>query len=134
MKWSLVFLLSMFGLGMGVLTVFVIPSNVEPFAWLAIFAVCAYVIARRCSGKHFLHGLAVGLLNSVWITASHVLLFDAYIANHAQEAQMMASMPLPDHPRLMMMLVGPVIGLVSGVVLGILAYLASKVVKPKQGA
>jgi hypothetical protein len=41
---------------------------------------------------------------------------------------MMASMPLQNAPRLMMAIVGPMIGLVSDAVLGILAIIASKLV------
>ena len=131
MKWSLIIVLSMFGLAMGLLTVSVIPSETEPFFWLAVFVVCAFVIARQCATRRFLHGLALGLVNSVWVTGSHVLFFSSYIANHAKEAAMMTSMPMPDSPRLMMTLTGPVIGLVSGVVLGLFALLAGLVVKPR---
>jgi len=128
-NWKLVFQLSLVGLAMGIATVFVIPSNVEPLFWLAIFAVCAYIIAVRCSRLHFVHGLMVGIVNSIWITASHVLLFDQYIARHPQEASMMKSMPLPDSPRVMMMLTGPVIGVISGIVLGLFALIASWLVR-----
>ncbi len=124
MNWKLIASLSLFGLVMGIGTVFVIPSNIEPFAWLAILGSCAYVIARRAPARYFLHGLLLGLANSVWVTASHVLLFDRYLAGHAQEAAMMQSMPLKDAPRLMMAVTGPVIGLISGVVIGLLAVLA----------
>ncbi len=31
---------------MGIATVFVIPSNIEPWFWLLIFGVCAFLIAR----------------------------------------------------------------------------------------
>ena len=41
---------------------------------------------------------------------------------------MMDAMPLPTHPRLMMALVGPVIGLVSGIVLGLFAIAGRKLV------
>jgi hypothetical protein len=44
MDWKLIFGLSLFGLAMAIATVFVIPSNVEPIFWLAIFLVCAYLI------------------------------------------------------------------------------------------
>ena len=115
---------------MGISTVFVIPSNIEPWFWLVIFCVCAFLIARARSSLHFLHGLLVGVVNSVWITSAHIIFFDQYIANHAKEAAMMKSMPLPDSPRLMMALVGPVIGLVSGLVLGVFAFVAGKFVKP----
>jgi hypothetical protein len=112
---------------MAILTVFVIPSNVEPLFWLAIFVFCAWVIARRCERRHFLHGLSVSVVNSVWITAAHVLLFDAYVARHPAEAAMAASMPLS--PRVMMLATGPVIGVISGLVLGLFAFIASRFVK-----
>src|SRR5262245_33288019 len=114
---------------MGIATVFLIPSNVEPVFWLVIFIVCAYIIAVRCATLHFVHGLMVGIVNSIWITAAHVLLFDQYIARHPREASMMKSMPLPDSPRVMMMLTGPVIGVISGIVLGLFALVASRVVR-----
>ena len=126
MNSKLIFQLSLFGLAMGIATAFVIPSNIEPAFWLVIFIVCAYIIAKRLPTKHFIHGLLLGLANSVWITAAHVLLFDRYIAGHAQEAAMMSSMPLPTSPRLMMALVGPVVGIISGVVIGVFALVAGK--------
>ena len=129
MNWKLIFQLSLFGLAMGIATVFLIPSKIEPAFWFVIFLISAYIIAKRRTTKLFLHGLLLGLANSVWITAAHVLLFDSYIARHAQEAAMMQSMPLPGSPRLMMTLTGPVIGLISGVVLGLFALAAGKLVK-----
>jgi hypothetical protein len=128
MHWKLIVQLSLFGLAMGIATVFLIPSSVEPFCWLAIFGICAYIIATRAGSRFFLHGLLVSIVNSLWITAAHILMFDRYIANHPQEAAMMRSMPLPDSPRLMMALTGPVIGLVSGLVLGLFAVVAAKLV------
>ena len=131
MNKKLIFQLSLFGLAMAFATVYFIPSDKEPFCWLAIFIFCAYMIATKCTQKHFLHGLFVSLLNAVWITFVHILLFSTYIANHPQEADMMKKMPLPDSPRLMMLLTGPVIGLISGLVLGLFAWVASKIVKKK---
>jgi hypothetical protein len=127
-NWKLIGQLSLLGLAMGIATVYLIPSRIEPFSWLGIFCISAYLIAAKSFGVCFLHGLLVGLVNSVWVTASHILLFERYIANHPKEAAMMTSMPLPDRPRLMMALVGPVIGLVSGLVLGLFAVVASKLV------
>jgi len=103
MNWKLIFALSLFGLGMGLATVFAVPSNVEPFFWLVIF------------------------VNSVWIIAAHELFFDRYLAGHPREA----SMPTGGIPqRAAMVLFGLVIGVVSGLVLGLFAWIASRVVKP----
>jgi len=107
MNKKLIFQLSLFGLAMAFATVYFIPSDIEPFCWLAIFIVSAYLIAKNCTGKYFLTGLCVSLINAVWITSIHILLFDKYIANHPQEAEMMTKMPMPDSPRLMMLMLRP---------------------------
>lgn len=127
MHWTLVLLLSLFGLVMAFATVFVIPSTAEPLFWLVIFIVCAYVIARRAPGRYFLHGLMVSIVNSVWITAAHVVLFDTYVANHPQEAAMMTKMPLA--PKVMMAVTGPIVGIVSGLILGLFAVIAARFVR-----
>jgi hypothetical protein len=129
MNWKLIFQLSLFGLAMGIATVFVIPSNIEPAFWLVIFLICAYLIAKQSPAWHFLHGLLLGLANSVWITAAHVLLFDKYVAGHAPEVAMMQKSPLVVSPKLMMLIFGPVIGLISGVILGLFAFVAGKLIK-----
>ncbi|HXA00368.1 MAG TPA: hypothetical protein VNW99_00165 [Cytophagaceae bacterium] len=131
MNGKLIFQLSLFGLAMGIATVYFIPSDIEPLCWLVIFIVCAYLIAKNCTEKYFLNGLCVCLLNSVWITAAHIILFNTYLANHPQEAEMMAKMPMPDSPRLMMLMMGPIVGLTSGIILGLFAFVASKIVKKK---
>lgn len=127
MNWKLILRLSMFGLAMGVATVFFIGSRIEPVFWLVIFIFCAYTIARECSKNHFVHGVLLGLANSVWITGAHILLFDQYLATHVREAEMTKSLPFA--PKAMMAITGPVVGVVSGVVIGILAAIAGKVMK-----
>jgi hypothetical protein len=128
---KLILALSLFGLAMGILTVFVIPSNIEPIFWVAIFLVCAYLIAKKAPGRFFLHGFLVSLVNGVWITGAHIALFDSYLPRHPNEAAMMSSMPMPNAPRLMMLMTGPVVALVSGLVLGLFAFIASKLVKKR---
>ena len=131
MNYKLIFQLSLFGLAMAVATVFWIPSNIEPVYWLLIFIICGYFIALKSSGKYFLTGFVLSLFNCFWIVAVHLLLFQPYIAGHAQEAAMMTKMPLPDSPRLMMLLTGPVIGIVSGLIQGLFAFIGSKILQKK---
>jgi hypothetical protein len=130
MNWPLIFWLSLFGLAMGFGTVFFISSGIEPFLWLAIFLISAYLIARQCPNRRFLHGLILGVANSVWITATHILFFTYYMGGHAREAAMMKSMPLPGWPRLMMVVTGPVVGIMSGIIIGTLAIVAGLLVRP----
>jgi uncharacterized membrane protein len=132
MNWKLILQLSLFGFAMAIATVFYIPYNVEPFCWLAIFIICAYLIARNCKEKYFLNGLFVSLANAVWITSAHILLFDTYLTNHVHEVAMMTKMQVSFGPKLLMLMTGPVIGVISGLILGLFAYIASKIVKAKQ--
>jgi hypothetical protein len=129
MNWKLILQLSVFGLAMGIATVFVIPSKIEPAFWLVIFLICSYLIAKNSPGLHFLHGLLLGLANSLWITAAHVLLFDSYAAGHAQEIAMMQKAPLGASPKMLMVIFGPAFGLIFGVILGIFAFIAGKLIK-----
>ncbi len=137
MNWKLILLLSLFGLSMAIATVYVMPPNIEPLFWFPIFIASAFLIARRARGKYFLHGFLVGLTNWVWVAAAHVILFDAYMPMHAKEIAAMQSMPMPDIPRLMMLIVQffraralPVPGL-SGVVIGLLSWIVSRFAAPK---
>jgi hypothetical protein len=129
MNWKLILQLSLFGLAMALATISLIPSAIEPIFWLLIFLICAYLIAVKAPGKHFLHGFFVSLVNSAWITTAHVVMYGTYMANHPEQAEMSARMPLPDHPQLMMVLTGPVIGALSGLVLGLFSFIAGKIVR-----
>jgi len=133
MNWKLILQLSMFGLAMGLATVFFIPSKIEPVFWLIIFIFCAYSLARHCRRLVFVHGLLLGIANSVWITAAHILFASQYLANHLQEAAMMKIMPF-NSPQVAMALMGPGFGIVSGIVIGLFAWIASKMVKPEAPA
>jgi hypothetical protein len=126
MSWKLIFGLSLFGLAMAFATIYVVPSKIEPWIWLGIFVLCAFVIAKRAPKRYFRHGLCVSLVNCVWITAAHYLLYDAYAAGHAQEIAMASRNSLG--PRTMMLVTGPIIGLASGIILGVLSWVLSKFV------
>lgn len=128
MNWKLIFSLSLFGLAMGLATISLVPTMVEPFLWLAIFLICAYIIAKRAAGKFFLHGFLVSIVNCFWITSAHVIFHLTYLANHAQEARMGVQMGVGS--RTAMIIVGPIIGIISGLILGLFAYVASRLVKP----
>ena len=129
MNWKLILQLSVFGLIMACATVTLIPTNVEPIFWLLIFLFCGYVIARVCNGKYFLHGFLVCLANCVWIVAVHIFFYNTYILHHPEEAKMVMPPPLSIHPRLTMLIIGAMIGIISGLVLGLIAFIFSKFVK-----
>lgn len=129
MNWKLIFGLSLFGLAMAIATVSLIPSKIEPAFWLVIFIICAYIIARNASGKYFLHGFLVSIVNGVWITAIHAANFDKYIANHPEETKMMTDQMHMQPSVGSMVVMGPVFGILFGLILGLFSFIASKIVK-----
>ena len=130
-NWKLIFQLSILGLIMAIATISLIPQNIEPYFWLVVFIVNAYLVARKAPGKYFLHGFLISIINCVWITAAHVLFASTYLANHSQYQQMIASMPdmMKNHERLAMIFMGLPFGIGFGLVLGLFCFIASKLVK-----
>lgn len=128
MNWNIIFLLSLFGLAMALATVSLIPSKTEPFFWLLIFLICSIIIARFCSSAFFLHGLLVSVVNSIWIISAHLIFFKKYIANHPREAKMLSGNPKVP-PGMLMIITGLLIGILSGSVLGLFSFAASKIIK-----
>src|ERR1700759_903616 len=130
MNWKLIFQLSVFGLIMAFATVFLIPEMVEPVFWLAIFIFSAFIIVQRVKGNYFWHGFFVSIVNCVWITSAHIIFYSTYVANHPSVGKMSQEHPLfPDHPRLAMLIMGPVFGIVFGLILGLFAFIGSLLVK-----
>jgi hypothetical protein len=129
MNWKLIFTLSLFGLAMAVATVCWIPMNIEPIFWLAIFIICAAIISKRCSSRFFQHGFMVSMVNCIWIIAAHVYWYKTYFANHPGMENMGAGMPMGNHTRTMMVVMGILIGAASGIILGLFAVVGAKLRK-----
>jgi hypothetical protein len=129
MNWKLLFTLSLMGLIMAGATISIIPTNIEPVFWLLTFLISAYFIAKNAPGKYFLHGFVLSLINCVWVTSAHIIFFSDYSMNHTQEMQMSAGMMWSDFPRRQMLIMGPLIGIASGLVQGLFAWLASRLMK-----
>jgi len=125
MNWKLILTLSLFGLAMAVSSLFGL-GFFEFVIWLAIFVLYAVIIAKRAPGKYFLHGFLVSVVNSVWVTAIHAAFFSTYVRNNPQMVQ---GTPPGMNPRIIMIVAGPIVGAVMGVVAGLFAFIASKFVK-----
>ena len=131
MNWKLIFQLSLLGLVMAFGTISLIPAHYEFIFWLVIFIFCAYTIAKRCADGYFAHGFLTGVVNCVWISAVHLFFYQAYMTNHPDIGAMNSHMPisLQEHPRLLTTASGLFIGLISAVILGLFAFIASRFVK-----
>jgi hypothetical protein len=129
MNWKLIGLLSLFGVAMGLGIVFFIPSSIEPILWLVIFGFSAFEIAKNCARRRFLHGLLVGLFDSLLKTSTHLVFWSVYLARHQQEIAMIRKMTTAITPVQLIILTSPVWGLIYGVIIGVLALLAGLRIK-----
>lgn len=128
-------MLSIIGLAMGFLTVAPMNMGIENAIWGIICLFYGFIIARNCSEKYFLNGFMVSIVNCVWVTGAHLLFFHDYVANHAEMVKNMNMFHLNGtHPRISMLLTGPIVGIVFGIVVGLLALLASKIIKKTPSA
>jgi hypothetical protein len=128
MNWKVIFGLSLFGVVMGVAGLFGLPRSVEPLLWLVIFIFYAWVIAKNCTGKYFLHGFLVSLVNGVWIALIHAAFFPMFIRNNPDMVAAFQNIPKGISLRVLTLIIGPVVGAMFGVVAGFFAFVASKLV------
>lgn len=96
--------------------------------WKLIFQLSLFGLAMAFATVFWMPSI----VNSVWITAAHVAFFATYIANHPEMAEMSDKMPMANHPRRMMILMRPVFGVLFGLILGLFAFIASKMVKNRR--
>ena len=129
MNWMLVSVLSIPGVMMGLLSVRGHTRGIEPYLWglLAIFA--ALVIARNAGEQYFFHGLSVGIAWGVVNGLIAFSLFSVYAQHNPEVIQRIAAGARGPSPRVMFALSAPMIGLLTGLVLGVLSWGASHVIK-----
>jgi hypothetical protein len=129
MNWKLIFGLAGFGLLMGVLSVFGYTGSIEWLLWLVIAVICAVIISKIVSGKLFLTGLLVGFFDGVFNSIVQSTFFDIYLSNNPRVAEGFGPVPGGLDPRLFVLIAGPFVGLLYGLFLGLLAWLAGRIFK-----
>ncbi|MCI0331538.1 MAG: hypothetical protein L0196_11455 [candidate division Zixibacteria bacterium] len=129
MNWKLVFGLTVFGILMGVLSLFGYTQGMEWLLWLVIAVICSVIIAKALSGKFFLTGLVIGLLDGVFNSIVQSAFFSTYLTNNPKFAEGFGPIPGGLDPRMFVLIAGPFIGLLYGLALGLLAWLAGRVFK-----
>ena len=129
MNWKLIFGLSLLGLAMSFATVFWEAPRLEPLIWVLIFLLSAWLIAKNASGKYFLHGFLVNIVNSIWTTAVHIIFEVPYLAHHTLQAAQYAKMDADTgiSATKAIILAGLTIGIFSGCIIGLLALAAARI-------
>ena len=128
MKWKTILLLSLFGILMGLNSVFGVIKNIEWLLWLIIAIVSAYVLNKQTKKLLVTHavitGLFIGILNAI-VQSS---LFDSYFVNNP-EIEGFKQWPITVEPQYFLLMAGPFVGIVYGLVIGLFALIIKKITK-----
>jgi len=126
MNWTIILLLSSFGLVMGLLSIKGYIQKLEPFLWILFGIITSLVLSNNIDNKTFLHALLIGLFWGVLNGITQSAFFDQYLANNANLQERFKQSTFIQ-PRYLVLVTGPVIGLITGLVLGGLTLLLKKI-------
>jgi hypothetical protein len=129
MNWRLIISLSLLGIVFGVASVFGFTSGLEWFTWLCIGVYSAWKFARRSRDELFLHGFYLGILAGCFSSIIQALFISSYLANNPRMVEALDALPHGLHPAAVVLIMGPIIGTVSGVVFGVLALIVGKLLR-----
>ena len=125
MNWEIVALLSLFGLVMGILSVNGYTQKIEPLIWLLAGMVSAFILAKNVTSKIFLYGITLGVLWGILNGIIQSIFFDRYLKKNPKYKNAYQK-KMPVRPRFFVLIAGPLIGLLTGVMVGGLAVLFQK--------
>ena len=125
MNWLLILLLSIFGVVMGFLSIKGYTGKIEPFLWLLLGIISALILSKNVNNRLFIHALVIGLFWGILNAIIQSGFFDQYLANNTNLQERFKNTG-SIKPQYFVLIMGPLIGLVTGVVLGGLSILLKK--------
>jgi len=125
MDWKVIIILSVIGLLMGLLSVQGFTQKIEPLLWLLFGIATSLILSRNIEQKAFLHGILIGLAWGILNGLTQSVFFDTYLTNNPSVQQNFQKKPFI-LPRYFVLVTGPIIGLITGLVLGRLSLLLKK--------
>lgn len=129
MNWRLVALLSCLSVVLAAVSLIGFARGHEWVLWLLIGIIGAWQFATKVSENHFLHGLYLGIFSGILNSIFRALFFESYIASNPNMLDALAGLPQDLSPRMVILIMGPLVGSLVGVVYGLLAAAGSLVRK-----
>jgi len=122
MNWNLILKLSLFGLLMGILSVFgFIPTGFEFFPWLIIAVISGYLISKHTTKLVITQSVVLGLFMGIIVSVFQAVFFDKLLENNPGSLDGFKEIPMSMEPQYVILFMGPFIGIIFGIVIGLIA-------------
>jgi hypothetical protein len=131
MNWRWILMLSVLGLLMAVASLLGWTSGMELWISIGVTLIAAVLLGYNLPAKHFQNGLMVAVFWGVISGALQYLFYDTFIANNPAAAEKLAQMPEGVDARTMMLVSIPISIIINGLILGLLALVAGKLLREK---
>ena len=125
--WSL----TLFGVLMGLLTLFGIVQNYLLFIWIIIAIICGIVIAKSADTQLFVKGVVVGLFIGVFFVLIQYFMFDTYLLNNPNSLDGFKQITTNLAPQYVILFSGPFFGIGFGLLIGLFAFIFDKMTGKK---
>jgi hypothetical protein len=125
MDWKIMAILSIIGLVMGLLSVKGFTQKIEPVLWLLFSIAASLILSKNIGQKPFLHALLIGIAWGICNGVIQSVFFDTYLANNPSLQQNFQKQSFI-RPRYLGLATGPIIGVITGLILGGLTLLLRK--------
>jgi hypothetical protein len=129
MNWKLILMLSLFGVLMGVASLFGWTRGIEPLLWFIIFILYAWWIPKNCPRLHFFHGFLASVLNGIWIGILQAAFYSTYTNHNPEILERFKSLPPGVNQRILMLVIGLISGILFGLVAGLFAFIGGKLLR-----
>ena len=122
-----IWMLTLFGVLMGLASVFGYTQSNEWLYWLVIAVISGFVIAKVTDRQIFVKSVVVGLFMGIFTGVIQSVLFDKYLENNPQSLDGFKEIPLSFAPQFVVLFTGPFIGIVFGLFIGLIAIIIDKI-------
>jgi len=113
---------------MGLNYAFDFIKGMEWLLWLLITIMSAYVLYKQTDRLLFTHAVLTGIIMGIFNTIVQAAFFDKYLEN-TPKIEGIPQWPITIEPQHFLLMVGPFIGIIYGLIIGLFALIIKKVLK-----
>lgn len=121
-----IWVLTLFGVAMGLLSVYGYTQSYEWVYWLVIALISGAVIAKVTDRLIFVKSVVLGIFMGIFAGIIQSAMFDTYLENNPNSLDGFKDIPMSLEPQYVVLFTAPFIGIAFGLLIGLIAILIDK--------